>query len=273
LGVLGEDLKTIALFNHKGGVGKTTSAVNLAWFAAKAGYRTLVWDLDAQGSASFYLGARPKNVPVINHLLKSKRASQNICATRYPRLSVIAADLSLRFLNDELSHSKNPKRKIVRVLDQLAPRFDLAILDVPPGLSALSDAVLKASDLLVSPMIPSPLSMRAYGQVQAYFKHEGFDLRKTAPFFTMVDRRKKLHCKTIEDYFAQSNTFLRQCIPSAAAIEKMGVLQAPVASFAPASVGGLAYLKLWTELRHRIDMPRQNPHFATANASVVQARA
>ena len=265
-------MRTISLFNHKGGVGKTTTAVNLACSAAKAGYRTLLWDLDAQGSASFYLGVRPKGGNAIDNLLKAKQVSQKICATKYDHLFVIPADLSLRFIDMELADSNNPKKKISRILGRLAHKFDLVFVDVPPGLSRLSDSVLRASDLLVSPLIPTPLSTRAWQQVLAYLRHEGFEYERTAPFFTMVDRRKTLHRNTIESHFSQESTFLRQVVPYSSDIERMGTQFAPVSMFAPRSVGGLAYAALWDEVHQRIRGNSVEQQVAVSMAAVSLAQ-
>ncbi|HAK12996.1 MAG TPA: ParA family protein, partial [Chitinophagaceae bacterium] len=88
---------TLAFYNLKGGVGKTASTINLAYLSAKAGYNTLVWDLDPQGSASFYLGAEAQMKNESKKLLSNELSlAEAAIPTAYPNLSVIPADLSAR---------------------------------------------------------------------------------------------------------------------------------------------------------------------------------
>jgi len=107
----------MAVYNIKGGVGKTTSAVNLAWLAADEGARTLVWDLDPQGTTSFYFRIKPKIKGGVGALLADKHhASASIKATDYDNLHLLPADLSYRHLDLELNAGKKPLRGMRRIL-------------------------------------------------------------------------------------------------------------------------------------------------------------
>src|SRR6476620_11783975 len=135
---------TIALYNLKGGVGKTAASINLAYLSAKDKYKTLVWDMDPQGSSSFYLGAEAaKNAS--RKLLGSEEglldAVQN---SAYENLDIIPADLSARHADIQLNDMKQSKRRITTLLSSLKKDYDIVILDCPPGISVLHDAVFAA---------------------------------------------------------------------------------------------------------------------------------
>ena len=129
---------TLAFYNLKGGVGKTASTVNLAYLAAKEGKKTLVWDLDPQGSATFYLGVSPgtKNESK-KILLQEMDMSDAILPTIYEHLSVIPADLSARHADILLNEMKQFKKKFLAIMNSFKKEFDLLIIDCPPGLSVL----------------------------------------------------------------------------------------------------------------------------------------
>ncbi len=233
--------KVIAVYAMKGGVGKTTLAVNLAHGLAMAGRRTLLWDLDAQGAASFLLhhdggggsggGAKARRI-----FSGDVDAADLIAATLYPGLDLIAADLSLRHLDVSLDADK-PKR-LRKLLAQISPDYDRVVLDCPPGLGALSEQIFRAADLIVVPLAPAPLAMRTLDQVRG---HLVGDLGKKAPpllpVFSMVDRRKTLHRDLVAAHPWPA-------IPQASVVERMGVEQAPLAVFAPRTPAARAFAEL-----------------------------
>ena len=103
---------TIAIYNLKGGVGKTASAVNLAYLSAKEGYKTLVWDLDPQGSASFYLGASSNTKNASKKLFGGDMdLSEAVLSSAYDNLDVIPADLSARHAETLLHDMKQGRKK------------------------------------------------------------------------------------------------------------------------------------------------------------------
>ena len=182
-------MKTAALFSIKGGVGKTAAAVNLAHLAARGGARTLLWDLDPQGAASFYLRVRPKLAGGSKRLLKRKnRLGEAIKASDFAGLDLIPADFSLRSLVLELNDLDNPLARLRRLLRPLRDDYDLVFVDCAPGVSLVSDAVMRASDLVLVPTIPTTLSLRTYTQLRAHAKAKSLDA-EIIPFFSMADRR------------------------------------------------------------------------------------
>src|SRR5512138_3216922 len=108
-------MRTLAVYNLKGGVGKTATAVNLAFLAAVEGRRTLLWDLDAQGAASFYLRVKPR-VKGGKKLLRGERdLSESIHPTEHDGLDLLPADLSYRRFEQVLDDTKKPERHLARL--------------------------------------------------------------------------------------------------------------------------------------------------------------
>ena len=162
-------MNTLATYNIKGGVGKTAAAVNLAWLAARDGRRTLLWDLDPQGAASFLLKVRPRVKGGGKALIRGKTSLEEaVKATEFDRLDLVPADFTYRNLDLVLEAAKKPTRRIARLLAPLAGGYDLAILDCPPGISLVSENVVHAADTLLVPLIPTTLSVRTLEQLTGF---------------------------------------------------------------------------------------------------------
>lgn len=240
---------TIALYNLKGGVGKTASTINLAYLAAQEGFKTLVWDLDPQGSASFYLGVQTQ------HKNESKKVLENdidiaetIQPTVYENLSIIPADLSARNADILLNDLKQSKKKIYSILNSLKKYADIIFIDAPPGIALLHDNLFHAANFILMPNIPTTLSIRSYETVSQYFKDNGYDDQKIKCFFSMVDHRKNLHHETMNTFY-KDKIFFKNYIPYLSDVEKMGVQEAPVETFAHNSYAAQCYRDLWKEIK------------------------
>lgn len=245
-------MKVLALYNIKGGVGKTSTAVNLAWFAANQGQRTLVWDLDAQAAAAWYLGARNKGGGGARRLISGKVALRDqVVASEYQGLSVVPGRHAYRNLDVLINNASKPKRVLSTLLKPLAKQFDLVILDCPPSASALAESILAAADAILVPLVPAPLSLRAWQQVQAFCVDNDLSLKRVHPFFNMVDRRRALHRHWIAEPPAELTQLMASYIPYAAAVERMGISGKPVATFAAKQAVTASYEGLWQELRER----------------------
>lgn len=242
-----------ATYNIKGGVGKTAAAVNLAYLASTRGYRTLVWDLDPQGAASFYLRGEPLESVALDELLDRRRGIAGaLRATDFPGLDLLPASLAYRHLDLALNEFKHPTRRLGRLLTPLSERYDLAILDCAPNLSVASENVFAFADWLLVPIIPSPLSIRAYEQLQTFWQASPAVGAKFLPFFSMVDRRRQLHCELVAAFAQAHPEVLRSFVPYASQVERMGAERAPVGAFAPASPAARAFVALWDTLCERI---------------------
>ena len=254
-------MKVLALYNIKGGVGKTASAVNLAYFSALGGRRTLVWDLDPQGAASFYLRVKPRIEVGPSKLLRKKHRAKlyrQIRGSDFEDLDLLPADFSYRNLDLALDATKNPGRRLARVLEPLAGEYDVVFLDCAPSISLTSESIFGASDVLLVPTIPTPLSIRALEQLDRHLDRRGPEGLRTLPFLCMVDRRKKLHRAGLElvaesgyDH-RRTDGFLAARIPYSSLVEQMGIHRAPLPSYAYSCAASRAYLALWREVEERL---------------------
>lgn len=244
----GSAVKTLAIYNVKGGVGKTATTVNLAYFAASSGTPTLVWDLDSQAAASWYLRGEPAESKTKKVLAGETPVGRLVKPTPYANLSVIPADFSYRYLDVMLKKVEPPREALRRLLRPFAETYGLAVLDCPPSLSHLADNVFTAADLILVPVVPTWLSLRAYEQLRRHFEAEGLPVGKLRPFYSMADRRRGLHRELIEHPPALLSPHLQAVVPYSASVERMGERRAPVAAFAPADDAALtAYAELWLE--------------------------
>jgi chromosome partitioning protein len=242
-------MKIIASYNVKGGVGKTATAVNLAYLSAAEGRRTLIWDLDPQAAATFLFRVRPKVKGGSEKLVRGRsRIGDAVKGTDFENLDLLPADFTYRNMDIDLVGRPRPTRTMRRLLAPLAKDYDVVILDTPPSLSLVSENVLHAADLVLVPIIPTVLSVRTFDQLTGFVK--GFKGRKPRllGFFSMVDRRRALHREIVASLPVERRWVSETVIPSASIVEQMAVRRAPVAQFAPRSPASAAYRRLWAEV-------------------------
>lgn len=242
-------MKIIAVYNVKGGVGKTATAVNLAYLSAAEGRRTLIWDLDPQAAATFLFRVRPKVKGGSERLVKGRRRiADAVKGTDFENLDLLPADFTYRNMDIDLVNRPRPTQTIRRLLAPLAKDYDVVILDTPPSLSLVSENVLHAADLVAVPIIPTVLSVRTFDQLTEFVK--GFKGRRPRllGFFSMVDRRRALHRQIVSALPEQRRRVSASVIPAASAVEQMAVRRAPVVEFAPRSPAAGAYRRLWSEI-------------------------
>jgi chromosome partitioning protein len=242
-------MNTLAIYNLKGGVGKTATAVNLAFLAAKEGKKIVIWDLDPQGSASFYFGSNATIKNESKKLLNGEiELTDSIQATAYENLFIIPADLSARHADIQLNEMKQSKKKIASLIASLKSDYDLLILDCPPGISLLHDAIFYAANWVLMPNIPTTLSIRSYETVVNYFDEQDLDKSKIKCFFSMVDHRKNLHHEVMHQFY-KDKIFLKNYIPYLSDVEKMGIQEAPIETYAASSYAAQCYRDLWKEIK------------------------
>ncbi len=246
-------MKVIATYNIKGGVGKTSTAVNLAYLAAQGGYQTLVWDLDPQGASSYYFRIKPKIKGGSKQLIAGKRELDGLIkGTDFDNLDLLPADFSFRNLDLVLDEKKKPTRSLHKLLKPLEGEYDFVFLDCPPNISLLSEAVFEATDILLSPLIPTTLSLRTLEQLKDFIKDNKLKNLELIPFFSMADRRKKMHREIIEHLSEQHPDVLNTVIPYASDIEQMGIRRMPLAAYTHKGRSNLAYEALWQEVLQRL---------------------
>ncbi|MFT3704133.1 MAG: ParA family protein [Agriterribacter sp.] len=242
----------IALYNLKGGVGKTASCVNFAYLSAKDGFKTLLWDIDPQGSTSFYYQAKAKHKGGIKKIVeKDADLEDAIMSTDYEHLDIIPADISAKSFDIMMEEMKSSKKRLKSLLQPLHKLYDFVFLDCPPGVSALAENIFTTADIVLMPVIPTTLSIRTYNMVKDYFKERDIDLSKMMCFFTMADLRKNMHNEIMETLY-KDKRFFENYIPYLSDVEKMGVHKAPIEVFAKSSYAAKCYSDLWTEIKEGV---------------------
>ena len=240
-------MSVVAVYSMKGGVGKSCTAVNLAWnSAAGSSRRTLLWDLDAQGAASFILQGDQMDKDRAHAMIAGKlKPAKLVRHTDIGNLDLLAADLSLRGL-DRLFSQIGKRRHLGKLLKQLIKDYDRIILDCPPGLTETSEQILRNADIVVVPVIPSPLSERALFDVQSFLDRGGKKHAPLLPVYTMVDRRRTIH----NEGLVRNPKW--PVIPMSSAVERMTQLRQPVGGFAPGCSAARAYARIWRGIEKRL---------------------
>ena len=252
----------LATYNIKGGVGKTSAAVNLACLAADDGAQTLLWDLDPQGASTYLFRIKPKVRGGGRRLVRLKSdVAALIKGTDHEGLDLLPADFSYRHMDLALDAFKRPTRRLARVLEPLYGDYDYVFLDCPPSISLVSESVFEAADVLLVPIIPATLSSRTFEQLEELLDGERSGGARSGgvpqgplilAFFSMVDGRKRLHREVMEQLRERWAGVLEAAIPASAEIERMGLRREAVVSYAPGGKAALAYRALWSDVRGRL---------------------
>ena len=178
-------MRIYGVYNIKGGVGKTATAVNLAYLSAREGARTLLWDLDPQAAATFTFRIRPRVRGGGKKLIKGKLDLDGLIrGTDFERLDLLPADFSYRNMDLALDATKKPTQAFARLLLPLSEEYDRIFLDCPPSISLVSEAVFVSADLLLVPTIPTPLSLRTLDQLVDHLGERKGASPRVLPFFS-----------------------------------------------------------------------------------------
>jgi len=188
----------LSLVNVKGGVGKTTTAVNLAAAFARSGLRSLVVDLDPQGSASFSLGLSEENPEpsVADVLLRGRGARECVWDTHIEDLALLPGSMEIAGADVALARRKDPQTILARSLSPLSRSYDAIVIDAPPGLGLLSTSALVASQGYIVPVVPHDLAVEGLARFLSGVDAAQSGSRKKSELLgilpTMVDKRTSL---------------------------------------------------------------------------------
>ncbi|MBF0455690.1 MAG: ParA family protein [Magnetococcales bacterium] len=245
-------MKIYSVYNIKGGVGKTTTSVNLAYLSASAGARSMIWDLDPQGGTSYYLCVKPKVKGGAKGLIRKKPAFDDLLKmTGYPNLDLLPADISYRNMDQFLEREDKPTHGLHRILRPLRHQYDNIFLDCPPGLTTITENVFRVTDVLLVPLIPTPLSLRAYNRLVQFLVKRRTKKLQVIPFFNMVNTTKPIHRIVTKNVHAKHPIFLRNTIPESTIIEAMGIKRSPIFTYARESDEADSFRGLWKEIQQR----------------------
>ena len=242
-------MSVIGLFSPKGGVGKTAAAVNLSYLAAEGGGNVLLWDMDPQGASTFYLSGRVGGSVSLKKLLKGASALDYVEDTPYPRLHLLPSRFANRKMDVMLDRVRKPGKRFSRIFKPIRKEFTWVFLDCPSNMSLVSESMFRVVDFILVPIVPTTLSLRTYESLIAFFLSKKLENKLIVPFFSMVEKRKKMHREIMEMLRARDGRILASPVPFLSDIEKMGHYKKPLPAFRRSSPAVEAYRNLWKECR------------------------
>ena len=197
--------KIIAFANQKGGVGKTTSAINIAAALGIAEKRTLLIDCDPQGNASSGVGVRKNQIKttVYDVLIGRCRAADALIRTEYQNLSVLPSGMDLAAAELELADVENRQNRLKDPLSEIAGDFDYILIDCPPSLGMLTISALTAADGVIIPMQCEYFSLEGLSQIMMTIKQVkklyNPSLSLTGILVTMYNGRLNLSLQVLDE--------------------------------------------------------------------------
>jgi chromosome partitioning protein len=242
----------IALANQKGGVGKTTTAINLGAALARHGRRVLIFDFDPQANSSAGLGVRTEGESTYDVVLGSAHAKDVVASTSVEGLMIVPATPSLAGAEVELVPMMAREFRLKRALEDVRKDYDYVLIDCPPSLGLLTVNALTAADEVIVPVQCEYLALEGLGQLTATLdlvrRNLNSQLRLRGLVLTMFDGRTNLSQQVADEVRAHfSNTF-RTIIPRSVRVSEAPSHGLPIAQYDPSSRATRAYDELAEEL-------------------------
>jgi chromosome partitioning protein len=247
-------LKKIALYNIKGGVGKTTTAVNMACMLAKQGLSVLLWDLDPQGGSSYFFNMQNQNDNTHAKLFDRYITIYDVIKpTDSYQIDVIGNDsqFSDQFLNkaSRITALNFTNHELISItLDEVAADYDVCIMDCSPGRFLLHDNIFHSANLLLIPNVPAPLSVYCNNMLMQELQGKVATRNKVLSFYNMVQAQKTLHKFYLENRATDASHILESYVPFYAEIESITLKKESIFHQLKAFKTNIYYEKLWGEI-------------------------
>lgn len=247
--------RVLAVANQKGGVGKTTTAVNLGASLAGLGFRTLVVDLDPQGNASTGLGINSRDVAhsIYDVLLNDASMEDTVEPTSLKNLFVAPANLDLAGAEIELVTAFSREMRLKRAIDSVLSDYDFVLIDCPPSLGLLTINAFAAANEVLVPIQCEYYALEGLGQlirnVELVRKSLNPQLEITTLILTMYDARTKLADQVVNEVQTHfGNKVCKQIVPRNVRLSEAPSYGQPIIVFDPTSKGSVAYQALAQEV-------------------------
>lgn len=246
---------TIAIVNQKGGVGKTTTAMNLAAFLAELGHFVLLVDMDPQGNASSGLGFSKEDVKygIYEVLAGQRRIHDVVLNTAHAGLRIVPATPNLAGASIELVDVEEREHQLVQHLQEVRHAYDYIIIDCPPSLGLLTVNSLVAADELLIPVQAEYYALEGLGQllrtIELVKTHVKPELNILGAVITMFDKRTKLSEDIMHEmYQFFPNAIFRSVIPRSVRLAEAPSFGKSIAHYDPKGRGARAYERLAREV-------------------------
>ena len=246
--------KVISVANQKGGVGKTTTTVNLATLLAKKGKKVLLIDTDPQGNATSGLGVTKElELSVYDILVGETTFQETVQETAVKNLAVCPSNISLAGAEVELVSMMSREQRLKTKLDEVKEQYDFVLIDCPPSLGLITLNAFTASDSVLIPVQCEYFALEGLGQllntVNLVKKHLNKNLEIEGALLTMYDARTNLSnqvVKEVKKYF--EDKVYKTVIPRNVRLSEAPSYGMPISIYDPKSKGAKAYEKFTREL-------------------------
>lgn len=250
--------KKVAIFNQKGGVGKTTTAINLASALSSLGEKVLVCDIDSQANATSGLGFDKENIPlsIYDSLIEDKNISDVIQQTEYENLHLLPSNIELAGSEVDITNMVNRESILKNKIQEIDSKYNYILIDCPPSLGLLTINALNASDTVLIPIQCEYYALEGVGQllntINLVKNSLNPNLKIEGVLLTMDDSRTNLSNQVtaeVRNFF--QNLVYDTTIPRNVRLAEAPSYGKPIFFYAKNSNGSKAYLKLAKEFKSK----------------------